>query len=404
MNELRISRTDELQSWIDANSSSEVVWYLKRLSATEAMAGGSESTGLWMPVEFIQEIIPQSEHVNRQARSVNLALVVDEHSAESDRLPVTIDWQDEARLSGVSGTGLLNPEHTGALMVFAFRRGTQSDPVPDCHVWICEKDSEEDLLEDRVGQVDPGEYRIWSFGKPVAAKSPGRTSACWLQPEQIPAEWHQKFPTGQQIIDLAIKSAPPFGHDIDKRILARRECEFLIFQSIEEAIELPTIQKGFDNIDEFVQRAQTILQRRKSRSGRSLELHARQIFREEGLVEDTDFDFQPRVEGGKAPDYLFPIAANYDDLSFPTGRLRMLAVKTTCKDRWRQVLNEADRIETKHLLTLQEGVSENQFREMRDANLQLVVPAPLHRHYPESIRGQLMSLSQFVSEVKSLSQ
>ena len=67
-------------------------------------------------------------------------------------------------------------------------------------------------------------------------------------------------------------------------------------------------------------------------------------------------------------------------------------------------MNEADRIETKHLLTLQEGVSENQFREMRDANLQLVVPAPLHRHYPESIRGQLMSLSQFVSEVKSLSQ
>jgi hypothetical protein len=30
----------------------------------------------------------------------------------------------------------------------------------------------------------------------------------------------------------------------------------------------------------------------------------------------------------------------------------MLGVKTTCSDRWRQVLAEADRIQLKHLLTL----------------------------------------------------
>ena len=32
----------------------------------------------------------------------------------------------------------------------------------------------------------------------------------------------------------------------------------------------------------------------------------------------------------------------------------MLAVKTTCKDPWRQILTEADHIGTKHLLTQQE--------------------------------------------------
>lgn len=58
----------------------------------------------------------------------------------------------------------------------------------------------------------------------------------------------------------------------------------------------------------------------------------------------------------------------------------MLAVKTTCKDRWRQVLNEADKINNIHLFTLQEGVSLTQFREMQSAGVKLVVPLPLHKN------------------------
>ena len=80
----------------------------------------------------------------------------------------------------------------------------------------------------------------------------------------------------------------------------------------------------------------------------------------------------------------------------------MLAAKTTVKDRWRQILNEADRIPRKHLLTLQDGVSENQFREMKAAAVQLVVPASLHDRYPASVRPHLMSLEQFLSEVRRL--
>jgi hypothetical protein len=78
----------------------------------------------------------------------------------------------------------------------------------------------------------------------------------------------------------------------------------------------------------------------------------------------------------------------------------MLAVKTTCRDRWRQVLNEADRIATKHLLTLQEGVSEGQFREMTDARIQLVVPEPLISAFPKSIQPHLQSLESFIGDVR----
>lgn len=80
----------------------------------------------------------------------------------------------------------------------------------------------------------------------------------------------------------------------------------------------------------------------------------------------------------------------------------MLAVKTTCKDRWRQVINEADRIRKVHLFTLQEGVSEPQFKEMESAGVKLVVPEPLHTSYPKKVRADLLTLRDFIEETKAL--
>lgn len=77
-------------------------------------------------------------------------------------------------------------------------------------------------------------------------------------------------------------------------------------------------------------------------------------------------------------------------------------MKTTCKDRWRQILNEADRIPVKHLLTLQEGVSEGQFREMTEAGVQLVVPVPLVSSFPKSVQPHLQSLESFIGDVRLL--
>jgi len=188
----------------------------------------------------------------------------------------------------------------------------------------------------------------------------------------------------------------------DMRLLSRRECEYEVFRSVEEALELPNIKKGFDNVDDFISRAQTILQRRKARSGRSLELHTREIFIEEGLEEGKNFSLGSESDPGKKPDFIFPSEAAYKNANYSQSKLRMLAVKTTCKDRWRQILNEADRIQTKHLLTLQEGVSENQFREMSNARVRLVVPEPLINRYPKSVRPHLQSLESFIGDIRLL--
>ena len=58
--------------------------------------------------------------------------------------------------------------------------------------------------------------------------------------------------------------------------------------------------------------------------------------------------------------------------------------------------------ETKHLLTLQEGVSENQFREMCEENVKLVVPNKLHEHFPDSVKPHLITLESFIAEVRLL--
>jgi hypothetical protein len=183
----------------------------------------------------------------------------------------------------------------------------------------------------------------------------------------------------------------------DDRLLRRRECEFELFRSIEDLVVLPRIREGFATVDLFMSFAHSVTNRRKSRSGASLELHAKKIFDEEALPHSHD----EISEGRKRPDFLFPSAEKYRSPSFPTERLRMLAVKTTCKDRWRQILNEADRIPTKHLLTLQEGVSPHQFEEMQAAGVALVVPRRLHSKYPPEMRQHLVTVTDFIAITKA---
>ena len=223
-------------------------------------------------------------------------------------------------------------------------------------------------------------------------------ASCWLEIDQMPEQWLGRFPSPQDVFDMALALQPYRGLPADDRVMLRRDCEYAVFRSIEHAVESRTIGQGFNSIDEFLARAQTILQRRKSRSGRSLELQLQAIFNEENIA----CVFQPTTESGNRPDFIFPSPAAYDTPDYPAGRLRMLAAKTTVKERWRQILNEADRIPTKHLFTLQEGVSERQFAQLRETNIRLVVPRLLHTRYPQSVRGELMTLQDFVTETREI--
>ncbi|KIC45416.1 hypothetical protein RA28_12920 [Ruegeria sp. ANG-S4] len=216
----------------------------------------------------------------------------------------------------------------------------------------------------------------------------------------MPQQWLKKFPSGAEIVQKVIELRPDSVLMVDKRLLRRRDCEFELFQSLEEAVELPRAQAGFATIAEFLAAAQTVLQRRKARSGKSLELHMREILIEEAFQEGKDFTYQPK--SGNNPDFIFPNEAAYLDATCPRERVHMLAVKTTFKDRWRQVTEECSDLPTRHLLTLQEGVSEAQFKLITDAGIRLVVPEKRIERYAKDIRPHILTVEAFMAELRAV--
>jgi hypothetical protein len=156
------------------------------------------------------------------------------------------------------------------------------------------------------------------------------------------------------------------------------------------------LQAGFGgDVDAFISFSLSVQNRRKSRAGSALENHLEFLFGQRGIR----FTRTATTEGQSKPDFVFPGEAEYHDAGFPGLRLTMLGVKSSCKDRWRQVLAEADRISLKHLLTLEPGISTNQTMEMQSKGLQLVLPAGLHATYTEAQRTWLMNVTGFLALV-----
>jgi hypothetical protein len=184
----------------------------------------------------------------------------------------------------------------------------------------------------------------------------------------------------------------------DDRLLKWISAEYQLFRKLERKISLPSIQQQFKNLDEFIRVAATLMNRRKSRAGHSLEQHVEELLR----VESLPFESQARIDGKVKPDLLIPGKKAYDDPSFPTSGLVVACLKTTCKDRWRQILNEGRRIKEKHLLTLQEAISSNQLKEMREANVTLVVPKPFHNGYDTRTGIRLLTIEEFIAKIRKL--
>lgn len=279
---------------------------------------------------------------------------------------------------GGSGSPVQTNDNTGALFLFTVG---QRDGAPHAFAWVARSSAEESSIEAWCGtEVEPGDFSS-SVVLPISAPT-------------YPDEWNLSFPSGDAIFQYVEQRLLPWrpATDIDQLLLKRRESEYQIFRRIEDRHTLPLIVKGFSSVENFVHIAHTVTNRRKNRTGHSLEYNLASIFRSENV----SFSPQKVTEAHKRPDFLFPSITCYRDPAFPSNRLFMLASKTCCKDRWRQVLSEADRIPIKHLFTLQEGISENQYDEMNSAQLRLVVPKANLKHFPASFRSQLLTLRNFV--------
>lgn len=182
----------------------------------------------------------------------------------------------------------------------------------------------------------------------------------------------------------------------DKILMSWYSAEWELFRSLEEKVYKPVYTQPFADCQSLIDFSNKILNRRKSRAGKSLEHHLSAIFDTEELI----FEEQAITENKKKPDFLFPNSECYHNFEFPADDLTVLGAKTTCKDRWRQVTTEADRVDEKYLFTLQPGISRNQLKEMAAEKVLLVVPESHIKTFPEEYQSSLSTLSSFINLVK----
>jgi len=222
--------------------------------------------------------------------------------------------------------------------------------------------------------------------------------------DRLLARFYGKFPNTADFSRFARDTSEININLTEKPDLALIEYmnwEEKLFRRMERHVVSQRLHEGFiaddgHDVDGFINFSLSVQNRRKSRAGYAFEDHLTNILLANGIA----FTRKAETEFKSKPDFLFPGISEYRNPLFPAEKLTVLGTKTSCKDRWRQVLSEAEKIKNKHLLTLEPGISENQTTEMQGNGVQLIVPESLHQTYSESQRSWLMNVKEFIDLVR----
>lgn len=222
----------------------------------------------------------------------------------------------------------------------------------------------------------------------------------WL--DLLKSRFGDAFPTTKEFSALALETLADEPRDAspDDAVIMLMDREEELFRQFEKHVvseRISQLSSGWaSDVDGFVSYSLSVQNRRKSRAGHAFENHLGWLF----AANHVRFERGATTEGRSRPDFLFPDTGAYHDAAYPIEKLTMLGAKTSCKDRWRQVLNEASRIENKHLCTLQPSMTVAQLTEMSQARLQLVVPRSLHVGYPSDAPRPPLAIGEFIDLVK----
>ena len=368
--------------------------YCKFLSANDAGATGGHQGGILISKSAMGMLFPQVD--------------MDEPIVKRT---VEIRWQDDLQTRScftyyrsknelrITKFGrdfpFLSPEQTGSLFVL-----TQQDADRYSGYFL---ESEGDIEQFLTAfSISPTETN-----RPINADNLAPETREQIAMQQFIAALTVDFPTSEEMSAAARDIQNRIHNHLDfvrtnpdQKIIDWTNMEYSLFRAIEQTRYGELIAAGFTSLDEFIATANIVLNRRKSRAGKSLEHHLSALFDGNGI----EYSAQAITEGRKKPDFIFPSEHAYRDPNFPVENLISLAAKTTCKDRWRQIINEADRLRDrpKYLCTLQQGISPNQMDEMQAENVILVVPQPYIATFPRDRRDRIWTLSRFIDYVREV--
>lgn len=369
--------------------------FCKFLSANDTGATGGHQSGILISKSAVEMMFSRQE-LAQTGIPKRMIKIIWQDDFETESCFTYYESKNELRITRFGrGFPFLKPEQTGALFVFT----KQTDA--DYSGYFLETDDEIEEFLDTFG-ISPTETNSLIDVQRVSAETQEKLSI-----QEFINSLDVDFPASDvmSVADRAIEEKT-YDHieyirlNPDEKIISWTNMEYTLFRALEYARYGEIISKGFQSVDEFVRVANIVLNRRKSRAGKSLEHHLSAIF--DGNC--IEYSSQAVTEGNKKPDFLFPSQEAYHDYGFSVDYIVSLAAKTTCKDRWRQVLNEADRLrdKPKYLCTLQQGISGAQMDEMQAENVILVVPKPYIVAYPKDRRDRIWTLARFVEYVKMI--
>ncbi|MFA6835466.1 MAG: type II restriction endonuclease [Fibrobacteraceae bacterium] len=370
--------------------------FCKFLSANDTIPEQSHQSGIYIPKNSSSILFHEpGEKGKNKNRLVSIKWFCDdEFFSESRFIYYGAGTRNEYR---ITRTPIFHSEYTGALFVLV------QSSFDEYQAFIFNTDDEINQYLDAFG-LSPSDTNclINQQLKPIENES--------ALIQKFIAELDQKgieFPKSERmsaaarlICDNIYNHKEYIIQNPDQKIIDWSNVEFDVFKAIEYSRYGAFVKNGFSSVDAFINVANQVLNRRKSRAGKSLEHHLSAIFDGNNI----HYDSQVVTEGNKKPDFIFPSKEAYHDITFPSNKLISLAAKTTCKDRWRQIINEADRLKNdcKYLCTLQQGISAKQMDEMQAEKVILVVPKPYIMAYPKEKRDRIWTIGKFISFVKNM--
>lgn len=363
--------------------------FCRFITANDTGATGSHQSGFYIPKTSYSIFFDQpGERGNNEDKFIKIKWQ-DDFETENRAIYYGVGTRNEYRLTRFGrGFPFLEDEYVGSLLVIV----KQADEYYQAFVLSEEEDIEDFLNAFGMSPVDTNS---------IIVKGENVTGNVATLMDRYVTELPVSFPDTVKIADEARRICAQIENLNQKKIvdmpddsiLSWLKTEYELFKKIEIHYYVDDLSHPFNSVDKFVETANTILNRRKSRAGKSLEHHLDTVFKATGLK----FSHPGKTEGNKKPDFIFPGNSEYHSEEYDGNKLVFLGAKTTCKDRWRQILNEASKIPVKHLFTLQQGISKNQLDEMYESEVVLVVPEMYISSYPQEYRDKIMNLKNFIS-------
>ena len=155
----------DVADWLGKQMASLDPLYARRLPYIDPK--DPDANGLFIPRQVIVKVTPRVFWVGKVNPSEPIEITIDSHPYDQTIEAVWFNSehhggdQNETRLVGFDTESVLGDlESTGALVMFWFRPAKRGEPARS-RVWMCETAAEEDLVEDRIGPVDPDRDVLW---------------------------------------------------------------------------------------------------------------------------------------------------------------------------------------------------------------------------------------------------